>query len=310
MKQPVIHCTEGRNAWKLGFTGFTIRLRGFAIPIIIAIASAGVPWWWPEILPAEVIIDLKWASFFFIVFISCISILALRYLRYRIKRSLDTKYYLHRLTHNIRDKQTQLYEKLELSKNFSNNQLDVELEMLLTQICDNAAMYFRLLTNDHSICAAIRLVSKPPDYVTKNNNLVYKTYARSMGLNIQRAKTSEPVPINIGIARFLREEKNAEGILIYYDLKLAADLGAYYLTKNDKSYPDEIKSMMVAPLNAWSLKKQEMIGILYISSREEKKFSTKYFDSLAFIADLTATTIASSIEFVKLKCYTVNNGGG
>ena len=179
--------------------------------------------------------------------------------------------------------------------------------MLLTQICENIGTHFKLLTSDNSVGVAIRLASLGDDGKT----IVYKTFARSKGLNRHRKKHSESIPTNKGIPRFLREDKNAQGVLIYYDLKGAEEDGTYIYTENDKLYPDEITTMMVAPLNAWSGIKQDMIGIIYITSREENTFGVKHVDYLAFLSDLTASAVANTMELVRLKCDNpeLNKGG-
>ena len=170
--------------------------------------------------------------------------------------------------------------------------------MLLKEVCENIACQFRFLTGDESISTAIRLAV----YHDNQNVIVYKTFARTKGLNDKRKKTTEPIPINEGIARFLREEKKAQGILIYNDLDAAANVGSYKITENDRKDPKEIKTMMVAPLNAWAGKKDDMIGILYVTSRKKGVFSPVHVDQLVAAADLTAVAIASSMELVRLKC--------
>ncbi len=67
----------------------------------------------------------------------------------------------------------------------------------------------------------------------------------------------------------------------------------------------------IAPLNAWSGAKQDMIGIMYITSRETNSFEVKHVDSMAFVSDLTAGAVANTIELVRLKCNNpeLNKGG-
>jgi len=298
VKNSVSHYTDGRNAWKIGVVGLLVRIKGIVGTGVITVIAMGVPWWWPNNFPATVAVNLKY--FFLVAVFTFGSILTyvLFYLRKRSMRSLGTKYYLHQLVHDIRDKQSDLHKKLAPGKGYSKGKLSKELEILLTQICENAATYFKLLTDDESIGASIRLASLGEDGKT----IVYKTFARSKGLNAHRKKHSEAIPINKGIPRFLREDKSAQGILVYYDMKAASDAGAYIMTKNDELYPDEIVTMMVAPMNAWSGIKQDMIGIMYITSRESSTFEVKHVDSLAFLADLTASAVANTMELVRLKC--------
>ena len=177
---------------------------------------------------------------------------------------------------------------------------------MLAELCQNLSEYFRILTGDETITSTIRLAV--PHH--KTGVIVYKTFARSSGLNHNRKTTSEVILANEGIPRFLRDEKNGQGVLFYNDLFAAAEIGAFKLTANDRKYKDDIASMMVAPLNAWAGTKQDMIGILYIGSRHQNVFNVSHVDSMAFVADHTATTIANVIELVRLKCNTESPLGG
>ncbi len=63
-----------------------------------------------------------------------------------------------------------------------------------------------------------------------------------------------------------------------------------------KKYPDDISTMMVAGLNAWDGSSETMIGILYITSRNENVFKEKHVDLLGFAADIGALTICRTIQ--------------
>lgn len=323
MGKSVSHYTDGRSAWKLGVNGLLVRYRGIAVafaitvlfPILIAVLFAtGFPWWWSVVSSASTVvssasIDLKLAYVAFgLVLILGLGFTCLQwYLRKRTMRSQQIKYYLHQLTHDIRDKQTELHEKLSPSERFSRNELNRELELLLTEICENAGTHFKLLTGDEGIGVAIRLASLEEDECS----IVYKTYARSRGLNPNRRTHSEPIPTNTGIPRYLREQRKAQGVLIYHDLEGAKDDGTYNPTRTDELYPHEIITMMVAPLNAWSGTNHDMIGIMYVTSRRKKTFKQKHVDTLLFISDLAASAVANTIELVRLKCQNpeLNKGG-
>ncbi|MDD4928402.1 MAG: hypothetical protein PHP85_03865 [Gallionella sp.] len=305
MKQPVAHYSDGRNAWNLGFVGGVIRIRGIAIAGLVTLITMGAPWWWPDNTPTTIEFSVKSIAGFFAITVSVVIILLLIYLRKRIQRSLNMKYQLHRLTHDVRDRQTAMHSKLVPTKSYSKGKLTKELELMLAEICANLSDYFKELIRDDTITVSIRLAV--PD---KTNGIAYKTFARSKGLNQNRSKHSEPIPANEGIPRFLRDEKNSQGVLFYYDLIVAAQSGAYKFTKNDTQYPEDISTMMVAPLNAFSGSKQDMIGILYVASRNQGVFKVSHVDSMAFVADHTAMAIANIIELVRLKCNTVSPIGG
>jgi len=117
-------------------------------------------------------------------------------------------------------------------------------------------------------------------------------------LEVMFTKTETPVPHQKPICR-VNGNCWSQGILIYNDLNKAATVGAFKLTENDSKYADEIRTMMVAPLNAWDGNRQSMIGIIYITSRERKTFSAKHVDSLRFIADKVAKAIGFTVENLK-----------
>ena len=215
----------------------------------------------------------------------------LLFLRSQAIRSEKEKSVLHLLTHCTRDRQAALYIKLVSGKVHAEWELKRELEHMLSDLCLIILDYFQTLTGDKTISTAFRIAVQ-----NKNTDeLAYETFARQ-GLNPNRKDTSESIPANEGIPRFLREEKNSQGVLIYHDLPGAADVGAYKWTKNDGKYKDEITTMMVAPLNAWQGRtKQDMIGILFIGSRRRNVFDVRHVDSVALVADHVAATVANVV---------------
>jgi hypothetical protein len=296
MSQAVEYYTDGREAWQKGVLGFFLRLRGLAGAVFLTVISMGAPWWWPSINSEQIHYD----SLVFHTVSAGIAgfgvVGAFYYLRHRSRRSLGIKYALHRIAHFIRDKNTELQEKLLAGTGLTSGKVQKEVELTLKELCEMTREYFQLLTGDKSVAVAIRLAVK--DQSTEK--LQYKTYARSNGLNPNRKSTSEPVPFDEGIPRFLRSDKNALGVLIYNDLDQAAAQGCYKRTKNDDKYRDEIRTMMVAPLNAWAGRKQDMIGILYITSRDGGAFGLKYVDSAGFVADMVAQAVSNTFNIARL----------
>ncbi|HEX5355272.1 MAG TPA: hypothetical protein VFW93_03580, partial [Aquabacterium sp.] len=286
---------EGRNAWRLGVIGFWVRIKGIVATVFITAVTAGTPWWHPE--PFEANFTVK-SSYLFLVVTLGLGIffsLGFIYLRVRSIRSLETKYYLHRLAHDVRDRQTELHRKLRDLGGYTQEQLHIDLESLLNEVVENVAAHFRLLTGDNSVCAAIRLAR----YDVEQQSIVYRTYARSKGLNPKRKKNSEDIPVSQGIPRYLREKNESRGILIYNDLDEAEKMGLFQKTKNDRDFPDDIRTLMVAPMNAWSGAEESMLGILYVSSRKKGVFGAILVDSMLFAADVTASAVANSFEFVR-----------
>lgn len=305
-KQPVDHFIDGRDSWRLGLLGFFPRIKGIALSGVITIVSMGAPWWWPNNISNQYEINLKLTITILVFMAGSAFTGSFYYLRHRSIRSLNIKYCLHQLAHDIRDRQTELHEKLASGKKYGRGNLRKELEILLRGVCENISYQFRSITGDDNVAAAIRVAV----YNAEKKEICYKTFARSKGLNSQRSKNSEPISIKEGIARFLREDKKAQGVLIYNDLKNAEEVGTYKMTENDKKYKEEVCTMLVAPLNAWAGKKEDMIGILYITSRKNNTFSAVHVDQIAFAADLTANAVASSIELVRLKCLSDESKGG
>lgn len=295
----VEHFVDGRNAWKIGYAGLFVRIRGLVITGLITLGTMGAPWWWPNEFPAAINTSLLFAVVVFLFGAGIIGFLF--FLRNYSIRSLERKYALHQLTHNIRDNQTALHARLLQAKAYTHRKREKDITELLEKICENTEGYFKFLVNDGSIGVAIRLAS-----MNRKKEVVYKTFARSANLNAHRKKSSEPIPTNVGIPKFLRQDKNSQGILIYHDLIEAQKNGTYFSTKNDDTYPDDIVTMMVAPLNAWSGKQQDMIGIMYITSRGNNVFSGKYVDSLAFISDLTVNIISNVFELVDARQKELN----
>ena len=271
-KLPVEYYLEGRDAWKRGFGGVFLRIRSILISIVLSVIFlTGPPWWLSKLFPKYYIINSSYyitgvLSYFFILFT-----LGIIYLRRRTFRSLYIKYYLHQIAHQIRDKEAELYRQVVPNRKYSKSKIENHLKIYLNDISELIKRYFQLLLllKEENIEVAIRLAS------IKDGKIVYKTYARSKGLNPRRNKYSEPIPIDEGIPHFFRQEKGAQGVLIINDLKQAAEEKKYKLTKNDKKFQNEIKTMMVAPMNAWEKGSIDMIGLLYITSKKRNVFKIR-----------------------------------
>jgi len=138
-------------------------------------------------------------------------------------------------------------------------------------------------------------------------------------LSTKRQETTENIPANKGIPSYFNK-KDRQGVLIYNDIQKAAKKDLYQLTKNDEKYSSEIVTMMVAPLNAWADEnydqqviknkkdevseeddRPEMIGLLYVTSRKSDVFGPLHVDSMCFAADLTASSISSTVEIQSKK---------
>jgi hypothetical protein len=293
MSDCVEHLLEGRNAWELGILGYFVRARGIITTLLITFITMGVPFWWPDKFPNSININLKIGFLLFIIFFGIICSLGFYYLRDRSRRSLDIKAMLHDFAHFYRDQQTKLYNCNLVNVNPDHE--DDKFQIYIEQICEKTKNYFSRITGKHSIEVAIR-IAVDKSIINGKHEIFYKTIGRSSGLSKKRQDTTTDIAANEGIPRFFADKKSC-GVLIYNNLEKASDINAYKFTNNDRIFKDEIKTMMVAPLNAWDGKKQSMIGILYITSRDSDIFSAKHIDTMRFITD----TIANAIGFYVLK---------
>lgn len=301
-KPAVEYYLEGRDAWRRGFGNVFLRIRGILISIVLSIIFlTGSPWWLSNLFPKYYIINSSYyitgaLSYFFILFM-----LGIIYLRRRTLRSLYIKYYLHQLAHQIRDKEAELYIQVHPNRKYSKSKIESHLRIYLSDISELLKRYFQLLLKEENIDVAIRLAS------TDDRQIVYKTYARSKGLNPRRAKYSEPIAIDEGAPKFFRQEKRSQGVLFINDIEQASEENKYKLTRTNTEFKDEIKTMMIAPMNAWDGQSIDMIGLLYITSGKRNIFKMKDVDALAFVSDTLATSVSNIINIIGLIS---NNEGG
>jgi hypothetical protein len=297
LRDCVEHFIGGRNAWHLGILGFFTRIRGVASTVCLTVITMGTPFWWPDAFPKQVVFELKYLALILLFLISGSAASAFYYLRRRSIRSLNMKHHLHELSHYLRDYQTKLYKRQERAIRGAReeDEEDERFRDYVGAVCERIKDYFADQVNDPTINVAIRLAIELADDQGRER-VFYHTVGRSSGLSSARAETTHDCAANEGIARFLLEEKGCRGVLIYNDLKKAADQGAFKLTQNEGLYSSEIVTMMVSPLNAWDRKKQAMIGILFVTSRKTGAFSVQHTDSMRFVADTTAKAIAFSVD--------------
>jgi hypothetical protein len=295
---------EGREAWQYGFIGRLIRVRNIVIQILIQIFIpifflTAPPWWaklFHPLLSDYVVINST--IYYTGIFLYCciLQILVLIYLRKRTLRSLNIKYYLHQLAHQIRDKEAEFYKQTNQGEDYSKLKIEEQLKNYLHQLVELLKKYFKLLLNQKHIEVAIRLAS-----IEQENKVVYKTYARSSGLNPRRQKYSEPISKDEGIASVFRNQKGGQGVLIYNDIKQASKENMYKWTKNDDKFPNEINTIMVVPMNAWDKNSMDMIGLLYVTSNKKNIFGEKDVDALSFAADMIASTISNILNIISYK---------
>ncbi len=306
----VTHYATGVDSWKLGITGYFLKKRGIiSMSLFVAILILGLATWQKNnqyyFIPIHQ--DLITTYLVYSILLSTFLIyLALAfYVKRRSIRSLKMKESLHHLLHKSRDEVCELiYRTNSFGKKKNSSNIEYErkiIESYSCSVCDNIKEYFTILTGDQTVTCAIRLAYIDPIKLEKK--LAYATVGRCSNLNKNRKETSEPIPSDKGIPNFFSSEKiNFQGVLFYDDLELASKKNAYLKTNNDIKYPDDIKSIIVAPLNGWNGEKKALIGLLYINSKTKKILQPIHTDLIAFTADtlsLSYSSIFSHLLYAK-----------
>ena len=189
-KEPFEHFVDGRDSLVRQAGGLVRYSRLVSIAVFIAIIFVAP---FPETyLPTKLVFISSLLLFLF----------GLIYLRVRSERSLNMKYQLHMISHNIRDKQ------LEINKNNSS----VNIEDVSVLFCSLIKDYFRILTKKEDIGVAIRIAIK------KDKGIFFKTMGRA-GLNANRAPTSEDLHENEGLAKFFNNNDGKHGIMLFNDFE-------------------------------------------------------------------------------------------
>lgn len=288
------HWVDGSSTWQLGVQGFFLQIRGILFQILIGVPLAGVPFWWPENYSYVLNIKLEYfialTMFVFLTLATC----GLIYLRLRTRRSLEIKSKLHRIVHDSRDCLSLLLKITKVRKGPKSKDSVQHCRTVVidfsNQSCSNIVSYFTAMLNDRTIGCAIRLAFK---HTEESGARQYITVGRAGELNPARSMTSEPVSSNQGIPNFFLSEGSPSGVLFFDDLKMAELHKAYFMTKNDITYKSDFKTMVVAPINGWNGEKNDLIGLLYITSKTDRIIDPKHVDMMKFSADHLALVYSS-----------------
>lgn len=270
-RDAIEHYLDGRSAWKREVFGLLTE-RGTTVTAAIVVTLALVLPWLPGLdftIPIWTVLTaillLFWA--------------ALIYLRGRSVRSLAMKHQLHMIAHSIRDKYVRL--------NSDGQRLDVrEISELL---CGLIQQYFSILISKHQIGVAIRVASE------LNGRVAFVTAGRA-GLNPNRSTTTEPLFEDQGIAKVFQDPRGRRGVIFINDIDEAANIGAFLRQDNDRNYPADYHTMMVAPINGWNGKGKGILGILYVTSPDSNVFSEKHVDSMGFVCDCLANIYSEIVK--------------
>ncbi|MCG7561470.1 hypothetical protein [Pseudoalteromonas sp. McH1-42] len=277
---------DGRESWDETVKGM-IRWRGIVfgtfssiiIPaLLIFISTTGAPWW-TDSLTWETAKDAIFNGAITSLAIGSICFFGLLYLRKRTIRSLNVKYLSHQVSHKVRDWHTRL----------NKNPDDVSLSGALNDICNTVQELFKELIPQKDIQVITRIISE------KDGELYYTTVSRTGGLSPSRAKTSEPISANSGLARYLRERSGGKGAIICSDIDKSIQFNILTNTQNHITYPQEIKNLMAVGLNAWDGTDENMLGILFLTSKNINVFGPKHIDCLGGVADIIAGLVSSII---------------
>lgn len=303
MRRCVDPFTEGRSAWTHGKIGFFTRRRGLIITVVLMLLTMGAPWWLPAqfAIPATVTASTR-VTIVIAAFLVGVALTGgFVYLRKRTIRSLDIKALLHDFSHYLRDYQTKVFKRTAQQKGlFDKDKVELErFSEYMGRVCEYTRDYFALMTHDSTINCAIRLAVETDDPDSKGTRIVYRTLGRSSGLSPARAETSEDIPSNQGIPRFFVDDHDCKGVLRYNDLEEAAKLGVFKMTESERRFPDEIETILVAPMNGWDGKRRSMVGLLYVTSRNGKVFQRKHVDCMRFVADMVAASVCFTLQRVK-----------
>lgn len=185
----------------------------------------------------------------------------------------------HNVTHFLRDKVTELPAALESAKkNGDFSAYNTAYKAFNAEIAARLAGFFEILIRERTVGCAIRCAERT------NGKIGFSTVARAGGLwKDKREELSQPIPIDKGVARMLRE-KEKKGVFLVRDIKEAGKYpDIWYRTPTD-DLPDA-KQVMVAPINGNILGQKEMLGLLFVTTKK-KDLHFKYAEHLMSFADM------------------------
>lgn len=285
--------TEGLGAWKKSKRLFIFRIRGILGSIAISLLTLGsTPLWLNTLIDPSKTIKVQYVFIISLILLIIIIITSLLLYRRSLLFDLNARNLLHKFSHRIRDIHTSNFKKILNRQRFTSENYDEYLDKLAKQ----ANKLFNHYKGNNTDCC-IRLAFSDKEL---EGNVIYRTKARTDGLHTNRHQYSEDIPANKGIPKYLIEKNDGLGILIYNDIQEAITYNLFVETQNERNFPDDINTMMIAPLNAWDGKKQSMIGIIYITSRKKGIFKEKDVDILRYIADKLSDSIAITTHLYKI----------
>lgn len=190
--------------------------------------------------------------------------------------------YLHRTLEHLRNGTSAVREALKEAK--GDFEAYNQLYMAFNESAVNKiARYFEELIGERTVSCALRVAA--PD---RDGQIKLWTVSRSEEMcKDERQYLSQPFKLDEGIARHLRDKKNA-GVFFIWDRKAAADAGLYQPSETD-CLPD-VKYLMAAPVNCVVNGEKRILGIIYIHTRR-KYLKTIHAEHLMAFADALGHTL-------------------
>lgn len=302
-KQPdvgITHYKSGRDSWKVGYSHYWLRVRGFITTALFVIFTMGIPWWWqPQWSNFKIprTVTMATTEIAMISIVVCLILFAMIffYARKRAQRSISCKDKWHSISHKMRDSFCSLLSRTGARK--SMHDLAHERRHLVesaNDITQSIVDYYQMLTHSHCIGAAIRLAVDPPkDGV---NQIFYTTVGRAGSLNHSRINSSEPIAATEGLPKLFRsKEISGSGVIYIHDMQLAIRHGLYKDTDNEKSFSTDYDFVVAVPLNGWNGRKIDLIGILTITGRSRRVLAVQHVDLLKAIGDRLAEHYSATV---------------
>lgn len=294
------HYKSGRDSWKVGYSHFLLRVRGFIAVSAFTLATMGSPWWWPSSwdflnIPEEITISTSFVACMAVIGSLIVLFSLFLFARSRAQRSVECKDKWHSISHKMRDAFCGLLERT--GARASKHDLGHEKRMLknsANEISQSIVDYYKALTGAKCIGVAIRLAVDPPrDGV---NQVFYTTVGRAGSISESRTNSSESIPASEGLPKLFRSAKaKASGVVYIHDLNLAIRYGLYKETANEKSFPNDYRYVIAVPLNGWNGRASSLIGLLTITGRSRRILAVQHVDLLKAIGDRLAEHYSTTV---------------
>jgi hypothetical protein len=229
-----------------GKLGYVFRLRGLA-----AIAFANL-----SAISGMIVIYVDFKVLVAFSVPSIIVIALILYIRVLLISACKTDEALHSLLHHVRER----FEEIRAA------QKPADKAKMVTEFhrdsCQRIATYFQHRSGDTNIQCCVRVMEQNAE-----GRKLFHTRGRSNGLATERGQTSEPICVEKGIVKaFL--DKDCQGAFRIDDINRAEVDGVWVTTGNDRKF-DDIRYILVCPINGFVDGNKNLLGLLYLTSRTE-----------------------------------------